>query len=966
MKSLTGKFASGRRWTLLLILFLGAGLFVAACGDEEVPAPTTPAPPPPPPPAPEPEPEPEPPAVPTGLRVSATGMDFIEWSWTPVEDVSGYDVQFSANEAFTNEDEIIARTAEEISYRRDGLEAGTSAYLRVRSATGADDDRVTSDWSTHVTGMTMEAPPPPAPPATPTGLMVSEATETSITWTWNEVAGALGYVVQVSTDEMFDDAILGNAETVLFDGLPFTTQTSYTAADLEADTTLYVRVAAAAGTPTAPLVSAFTTHATGMTMAATLAAPANVRVKNKGSNYIEWEWDEVEGADGYQAHFSTDSGFSDPNPFEIRGASSTTQRVANLDAESDGYFRVRAYAGTVTDRMFGDWSEANMATTDEPPAPPPPEPLDTPTGVATSEEQDNSITVTWAAVDDAETYQVEQSEDGGDWVDASCGSENADNEVDTEECVASGLSEDTEYEFRVKAFPDSDDTTLRESEWSDSASGETTGDAPPPPITGGSNDINLAWTSDADEIVWDWDPVADREQRGRIQNYVALLTDTSQECPALTVGAAGTLAADTPNTTWIDQESAISADVAITDAGEIRGLCVVRSWEDDRKVRQFGDVSLAWASTPPAFPTPSTGDPNPSMRQPSDGRGATQSITWRYETDEDFDYELRILSANREDTHPSSCSAGDPASAPAASTTNDVVVPHVIRNPAAYSSYQLCIRAVDPKDYGQSSWQKVGGIALTRPSAPAGPRLSSDSEITTETYGGQNPKRLVWTVGENNGTPRDEMEYEVTIFESTDNITATDALQTRCSTVDGDDAAHTATKSNASTGIEVRIADSTGFIAASDTPDVYYFYACVRANPENATPDETAGNEVNASDQGLWSVNKVSYVGGQPAVGDVGSVVQDDERTNTTTRIYFEWTAVEGASYEVQFAQLDSGDVDGDSPGVQTRSAGTTPRYTVSAQAGQRYSLRVRYTLRVGGRTLRSEWSTAGALNAAN
>ena len=164
MKSFTGKFGSVRGWTLLLILFLGTGLFVAACGEEEVPAPTTPTPAPPPAPPP-PPPAPEPPAVPTGLRISATGMDFIEWSWTPVADVSGYDVQYSANEAFTDEDEVIARTAEEISYRKDGLEAGTSAYLRVRSASGADDDRITSGWSTHVTGMTMEAPPPPPPPA---------------------------------------------------------------------------------------------------------------------------------------------------------------------------------------------------------------------------------------------------------------------------------------------------------------------------------------------------------------------------------------------------------------------------------------------------------------------------------------------------------------------------------------------------------------------------------------------------------------------------------------------------------------------------------------------------------------------------------------------------------------------------------------------------------------------------------
>ena len=49
-------------------------------------------------------------------------------------------------------------------------------------------------------------PEPPAPeaPATPTGLMVSETTETSITWTWDAVEGATGYAVQASADEMFD------------------------------------------------------------------------------------------------------------------------------------------------------------------------------------------------------------------------------------------------------------------------------------------------------------------------------------------------------------------------------------------------------------------------------------------------------------------------------------------------------------------------------------------------------------------------------------------------------------------------------------------------------------------------------------------------------------------------------------------------------------------------------------------
>ena len=136
------------------------GALLAAAGCEQSAAPVLPGIPPVAPATPVAEPpSADPPAVPTGLRVSASGEDFVEWTWNAVEGADGYDVQFSANEAFTDEDEVIARTAEQISYRRQGLAVGSRAFLRVRSASGSRDDRITSDWSTHVTGMTAEPPP---------------------------------------------------------------------------------------------------------------------------------------------------------------------------------------------------------------------------------------------------------------------------------------------------------------------------------------------------------------------------------------------------------------------------------------------------------------------------------------------------------------------------------------------------------------------------------------------------------------------------------------------------------------------------------------------------------------------------------------------------------------------------------------------------------------------------------------
>ena len=100
-------------------------------------------------------------------------------------------------------------------------------------------------------------PEPPAPeaPATPTGLHVDDTTETTIEFHWNAVEGAIGYAVQISMDEAWDatDQIVPTAET------------HYEVGPLPPMTSVYVRVAAAAGTLEAPILSDWSTHVTGMT-----------------------------------------------------------------------------------------------------------------------------------------------------------------------------------------------------------------------------------------------------------------------------------------------------------------------------------------------------------------------------------------------------------------------------------------------------------------------------------------------------------------------------------------------------------------------------------------------------------------------------------------------------------------------------------------------------------------------------
>ena len=254
MKPLTSKVASSHGWALLLLLFLGAGLLVSACGDGGGPTPTTPAPPAPPPPPP----APEPPATPTGLMVSATTENSITWTWNAVAGASAYAVQISLDETFGDDDTTaLALTP---TYTVADLPPSTTVYLRVAAGVGTSlEDALLSEWSAHVTGMTGMPPPAPEPPATPTGLMVSATTENSITWTWNAVAGASAYAVQISLDETF-----GDDDTTTLALTP-----TYTVADLPSSTTVYLRVATGVGTSLEDaLLSEWSTHLAGMTAGA--------------------------------------------------------------------------------------------------------------------------------------------------------------------------------------------------------------------------------------------------------------------------------------------------------------------------------------------------------------------------------------------------------------------------------------------------------------------------------------------------------------------------------------------------------------------------------------------------------------------------------------------------------------------------------------------------------------------------
>ena len=126
-------------------------------------------------------------------------------------------------------------------------------------------EKKTSDSGSPASPTTPSPPPPPppppapVPPAVPTGLHVSESGPGFIKWTWNRVADATRYDIQISRNETFT----GSDEIYQ---LRATTSRPSWHFRVSAGGRWHARVRAVAGTANTLLVSAWTTHVTGMTV----------------------------------------------------------------------------------------------------------------------------------------------------------------------------------------------------------------------------------------------------------------------------------------------------------------------------------------------------------------------------------------------------------------------------------------------------------------------------------------------------------------------------------------------------------------------------------------------------------------------------------------------------------------------------------------------------------------------------
>ena len=97
------------------------------------------------------------------------------------------------------------------------------------------------------------------------------------------------------------------------------------------------------------------------TQAPAPGAPSNLRVTDRGDNFVQWQWNPVSGAAGYQVQLSIgDNTFNPPDEQANLGADQIAVRFEDdqLAPGTTVYLRVRAFSGSAASPTYGPFSGA--------------------------------------------------------------------------------------------------------------------------------------------------------------------------------------------------------------------------------------------------------------------------------------------------------------------------------------------------------------------------------------------------------------------------------------------------------------------------------------------------------------------------------------------------------------------------------------------------------------------------------
>ncbi len=218
------------------------------------------------------------PAMVSGLTAVTDNETQLTVSWNKVDSANGYVLDIYKDGKWTE----VARYKSNatLKYVATGLTAGTQYKFRVKSYAVNNSLTIYSTYSSPVIAVTK--------PAQVTGLKITANGSNSVSLSWDKV-NASGYVIQC----------LKNNEWVTVGNIKDSATTSYTVTGLTANSSYKFRMVAYATANNSSVYGKYTAALAGRTAPAKVA---NLKMTNRGTDFISVRWDKDEKADGYMVY----------------------------------------------------------------------------------------------------------------------------------------------------------------------------------------------------------------------------------------------------------------------------------------------------------------------------------------------------------------------------------------------------------------------------------------------------------------------------------------------------------------------------------------------------------------------------------------------------------------------------------------------------------------------------------------
>ena len=381
-----------------------------------------------------------PPNAPSSLSATASSQTQINLAWTDnSDDETNFRIERSPDGSAWGE--IGTAAADATSYNDTTLSCGSTYYYRVRAYRSGDG--LFSEYSNPANDTTAPCPPP----AAPTGLSATAASTTQIDLTWTDNSSdETSFRIERSPDGS------GWAEI----GFVGAGVTSYNDTGLVCATTYHYRVRAYRSGD--DQYSDYSNPDDDTTDACPPDPPSNLNATAVSDTQIDLTWqDNSSDEDSFHIERSPD-GSTGWSEIDSVGAGVTSYNNSGLTCGTAYYYRVRAYRSG--DSQYSGYSNTAHDTTD---ACPPP---DAPSDLNATAFSPSRIDLDWQDNSSDETgFRIERSPDGSSgWAQVGSVGANATTFSDT------GLSCETTYHYRVRAYRDSDATF---SDYSDPADATT-------------------------------------------------------------------------------------------------------------------------------------------------------------------------------------------------------------------------------------------------------------------------------------------------------------------------------------------------------------------------------------------------------------------------------------------------------------------------------------------------------------